>query len=91
MGAFNRRLEPKELNGMPLEGVIALVLSLVFGSLTLVAPGITKLIFGLLLTASLLSAVFAFAFRSQLPFLFIIFLGRIVEPHRVSSETRTRL
>jgi hypothetical protein len=91
MGAFNRRLEPKELNGMPLEGVIALVLSLVFCSLTLVAPGMAKIIPGILLIGSLLSAVVAFAFRAQLPFLYVIFLGRIVEPHRVTSETRTRL
>jgi len=91
MGAFNRRLEPKELNGMPLEGVVALVLSLVFGTLTLIAPGMTKVIPVILLTGSLLSAIVAFAFRAQLPFLFIILLGRIVEPRRVTSETRTRL
>ena len=91
MGAFNRRLEPKEINGMPLEGVIALVMALIFGSLTLVAPGVTKIIPGLLFAGSLIFAVIAFAFRTQLPFLFVIFQGRFVEPRRVTSETRTKL
>jgi hypothetical protein len=91
MGAFNRRLEPKEINGMPIEGVGALVLSLVFGTLTLIVPTIAKLIFGLLLICSLVAAVVAFSFRAQLPFLFIMFQGRIIEPNRVTSEMRTRL
>ena len=91
MGAYNRRFEPKEISGMPLEGVVALVLSLIFFTLTLIAPGIVKIIPGLLLLCALAAAVIAFAFRAQLPFLLVIFLGRIIEPRRVTSETRSRL
>jgi hypothetical protein len=91
MGAFNRRLEPKEINGMPLEGVVALVLSLIFFSLTLILPGLARIIPGLLLAGSLTAAIIAFAFRAELPFLIVIIQGRLFEPRRVTSETRTRL
>lgn len=91
MGAFNRRLEPKEINGMPFEGVVALVLALVFGTFTLIAPGITKIIPGIFFIISIAAAVIVFAFRSQLPFLIVIIQGRIIEPRRVTSETKTLL
>lgn len=91
MGAFNRRLEPKEINGMPLEGAVSLVLSLVFVSLTLILPGAAKIIPGILLAGSIVSAVISFVFRAELPFLIVIIQGRLFEPGRVTSETRTRL
>lgn len=76
---------------MPLEGVVALVLALIFFSLTLIAPGIAKFIPGLLLAGSIIAAIIAFAFRAELPFLVVILQGRFIEPRRVTSETRSRL
>ncbi len=76
---------------MPLEGMAALVMALIFLSLTLIAPGIAKIIPGLLLTGSIIAAIIAFAFRAELPFLVVILQGRFIEPRRVTSETRTRL
>lgn len=76
---------------MPLEGVVALVLALIFVTLTLIASGIAKFIPGLLLTGSVIAAIIAFAFRAELPFLVVILQGRFIEPRRVTSETRSRL
>jgi hypothetical protein len=91
MGAFNRRLEPKEINGMPLEGVVSLVLSLIFGALAMIIPGVARIVPLLLLAGSLFAAVVSFAFRAELPFLSVIIQGRLFEPGRVTSETRSRL
>ena len=89
MSAFNRRLEPKEIAGMPIAGAVGLVMALIFISIILITPGIFKIIPGLLMIISLVVAAFAFRFRAQLPFLFVIFQGRFVEPGRVTTETRT--
>jgi len=91
MKAFNRRLEPKEISGMPLEGAVCLVLSLILLTITLITPGLFRILPGLLLVASLTGAVISFVFRAKLPFLIVIFQGRFLERGRVTTETRTRL
>lgn len=90
MRAFNRRLEPKELAGMPLVAAICLVLSLISVAIIFVVPGVFKVIPVFFLVASLVAAVCAFIFREQLPFLLVIYLGRFVEKGRVSTESRTK-
>ena len=75
---------------MPVSGVVCLVLALLFVCLTIIAPGLSKIIPGGLLIASLVGAVVSFVFRDELPFLFVILRGRI-EKGRVTTETRSRL
>lgn len=90
MSAFNRRLEPKEMAGMPVEAVVSLVVSLVFGTLTMIAPGMVKIIPGLLCLTGIVATVFVFKFKNELQFVQVIILGKYIEPRRVTSETRTK-
>ena len=44
MGAFNRRLQPKEFGGMPLVAVLGLLGVLIFGVLSLLLPAVLLLL-----------------------------------------------
>ena len=90
MGAYNRRLEPKQMAGMPVEGVVSLVLALVFGTMTLIAPGIVRLVLGILFTLAIIASIIIFMNRKELQFLTVIIQSKFFEKNRVSSETRTR-
>ncbi len=76
---------------MPLEGAMALVLAVILFTLTVTLPWFLKIVTGTLLAISLFAAFFAFLYRAQIPFLWVIYLGRYVEPGRVPSECKTRL
>lgn len=75
---------------MPVEGVASLVLALVFGMLTMIAPGMIKVLPGIFFTLAIISSVVIFNFRKELPFLTVIIQSKYFEKNRVSSETRTR-
>lgn len=89
MSAFNRRLQPKEVFGIPLIAALGLTVALVFFVLSLLLPLVIKLFTIPLALAGLSVAVAAFYMGDDLQFLNVIRLGKIVENNRVSSETRT--
>lgn len=89
MSAFNRRLQPKEVFGIPLIAALGLTVALVFFVLSLLLPLVLKLFTIPLALAGALVAVAAFYMGDDLQFLNVIRLGKIVENNRVSSETRT--
>lgn len=87
MGAFNRRLAPKELFGLPLLAVAGLVVALAFGLLALLLSVVfLKLLALLLALAGLLIAVFGFWLGADLPLRAVLWAA-FQERHRVTSGT----
>lgn len=74
---------------MPVEAVVSLVMALVFGTLTMIAPGYVKILPGLLLMISVIATFLIFKFKNDLQMIQVIILGKYIEPRRVTSETRT--
>jgi hypothetical protein len=89
MAAFNRRLQPKEIFGIPIIAAIGLTVFLVFFVLTLMLPWTVKFFTFLVAIVSFFVAVRAFIMGDELQFLNVMRLGRLVENNCVTSETRT--
>lgn len=90
MGAYNRRLQPKELFGLPLVVVAGAIGALVCLLFTLMLPGILKLLAGLGLLLSLAVAGAAGWLGDSWPLRRIMLLA-LQERGRVTAETRTDL
>lgn len=86
MSAFNARLKPKEIFGMPMVAAIGLGVALIFGVLSLLLPLALKLFSIPLMVAGLAFAGLAFFLGDELQWLRVIWLGRIVENKRITSE-----
>jgi hypothetical protein len=89
MSAFNRRLQPKEVFGLPLIAALGVTLALICFVLSLLVPLVLKFITIPLALAGVIVAGIAFYMGDDLQFLNIIRLGRFVEKNCVTSETRT--
>jgi hypothetical protein len=90
MSAFNRRLQPKEIFGMPFLAAVGGVFFLVFGVLALLLPLALKILTVPLAIGGAVMAVIAIFFGDDLPFLPLMWRGRFLEAKRVTSETWTR-
>ena len=90
MRAFNRRLQGKEIFGLPVVGAIGLVATLIFAVFSLLLPFSLKLIVVPLAILSGVIAFLGFYLGEDLPFLPVMILGRYVERRRVTSETGTK-
>jgi hypothetical protein len=90
MSAFNRRLQPKEVFGMPLVAALGLTVALICFVLSLLVP-LALMFFTIPLTlAGAIVAGLAFYMGDDLQFLNVMRLGRFIENNRVTSETRTK-
>jgi len=89
MSAFNKRLQPKEIFGVPMWAAIACLIALIFGVLSLIIPFIVKLVTIPVAVGALLVAAVAFWFGEDIPFVPLMLRGRFYEVKRVTSETRT--
>ena len=89
MPAFNRRLQPKEVFGIPLVAALGLTVALIGFVLSLLVPLVIKLFTIPITLVGAVVAAAAFFMGDDLQFLNIIRLGRFVEKNRVTSETRT--
>jgi uncharacterized membrane-anchored protein YitT (DUF2179 family) len=90
MSAFNRRLQPKEVFGMPLVAALGLTVALICFVLSLLVPLALKFFTIPLTLAGAIVAGLAFYMGDDLQFLNVMRLGRFVENNRVTSETRTK-
>lgn len=73
MSAFNARLSPKEILGLPALSVMAAVILLASGMFSLLAPVmILKLLSALIALCSLITLIFALALGDKLVFLPVI-------------------
>ena len=90
MRAFNRRLQGKEIFGMPVVGAIGLVASLIFVVFSLLMPWALKLFTIPLALISGLVTFLGFYFGDDLPFLPVMILGRFTERRRITSESGTK-
>ena len=86
MPAFNSRLKPKEIFGMPMAAAIGLGVALIFGVLSLLLPLVLKFITLPLMLIGLVIAGFAFYMGDELQWFDVMRLGRFVENHRITSE-----
>ena len=89
MPAFNCRLQPKEIFGIPLVAALGLSVALIFFVLSLLLPLVLKLFTIPLALDGAVVAGAAFWMGDDLQFLNVMRLGRFVENNRVTSETRT--
>lgn len=85
MPAFNARLRPKEIFGMPLIAALGLGLALIFGVLSLMLPAVALLLTLPAALAGLLFAAAGFFWGEELPWLPVMRLSR-VENNRITSE-----
>jgi len=89
MSAYNARLQPKEIFGLPLYAVGAVTVLLPMIALAVLVPVfLLKLLFGMLALASLVAAVFFLVVGNELPFLRLVWLARH-EDRSVTAETWT--
>lgn len=86
MPAFNARLKPKEIFGMPLVAALGMGVALIFGVLSMLLPWMGKFITLPLMAGGLVFAALAFFLGDELQWLSVIRLGRFVENKRVTSE-----
>jgi glucan phosphoethanolaminetransferase (alkaline phosphatase superfamily) len=86
MSAFNSRLKPKEIFGMPMAAALGMGLALIFGVLSLLLPLALKLFTLPLMLVGLVVAGFAFYMGDELQWFDVMRLGRFVENNRVTSE-----
>jgi hypothetical protein len=86
MPAFNARLKPKEIFGMPMIAALGLGVALIFGVLSLLLPLFLKFFTIPLACGGVGAAAFAFYFGDELQWLDVMRLGRFVENNRVTSE-----
>lgn len=85
MPAFNARLKPKEVFGMPMMAAFGLVVALICGVLSLMLPWVLKLFTVPLALAGGVAAGVAFWQGDELPWLGVKRLSAI-ENNRVTSE-----
>lgn len=85
MSAFNRRLQPKEIGGMPLYAVLGLLGALIFGVVSLLLPTFFLLITLPLFLGCLGIAVASFWIGDELPFLPVMLASRR-ERHATTRE-----
>lgn len=85
MSAFNRRLQPKEMFGMPLTAVLGLVGALIFGVLALLLPALSLLLTIPLLLLCVGITVASFWLGDELPFLPVMLASRR-ERHATTRE-----
>ena len=90
MRAFNRRLQGKEIFGMPVAGAIGLVATLIFVVFSLLMPLALKFFTIPLALASGLVTFLGFYLGDDLPFLPVMILGRFTERRRITSESGTK-
>jgi hypothetical protein len=86
MSAFNSRLKPKEIFGMPMAAALGLGVALIFGVLSLLLPLGLKFFTLPLMLIGLVIAGFAFYMGDELQWFDVMRLGRFVENNRVTSE-----
>lgn len=86
MPAFNSRLKPKEIFGMPMAAALGLGIALVFGVLSMMLPWVLKLLTLPVTLAGLLLAGFSFFMGDEIQWFDVMRLGRFVENNRVTSE-----
>ena len=86
MPAFNSRLKPKEIFGMPMAAALGLGVALIFGVLSLLLPLVLKFFTLPLMLIGLVIAGFAFYMGDELQWFDVMRLGRFVENNRVTSE-----
>jgi hypothetical protein len=90
MYAFNRRLQGKEIFGMPVVGAVGLLATLIFAVFSLLMPWGLKLFTIPLAVIGGLVAFLGFYLGEDLPFLPVMILGRITERRRITSESGTK-
>jgi hypothetical protein len=90
MPAFNARLKPKEIFGMPFAAAIGLAVALIFFVLTLMLPLILKFVTVPVMLAGLAVAATAFYLGDELQWFGVMRLGRFVENRRITSELGQR-
>ena len=86
MSAFNARLRPKEIFGMPMAAAIGLAFALVFAVLSMLVPVFLKFITVPIMVSGLVVSALAFFYGEELQWLPVMWLGRVVEPNRLASE-----
>ena len=86
MPAFNSRLKPKEIFGMPMAAALGLGVALIFGVLSLLLPLVLKFFTLPLMLIGLVIAGFTFYMGDELQWFDVMRLGRFVENHRITSE-----
>jgi len=86
MGAFNSRLKPKEIWGMPMAAAIGLVVLLIFTVLSLMLPWWLKVFTVPVAIGALMVAAVTLFFGDGVQWLGVQRLGLRVENRRVSSE-----
>lgn len=89
MGAFNRRLQSKEIFGLPMVSMIGIVGVLAFGLLTLMLPWVLKIITGALLLICAGLIVIGLWLGEDLPLRGVMWAARL-ERGRVTAETWTK-
>lgn len=89
MSAFNRRLQPKEIFGIPMIAALGITVALIFFVLSLLLPFALKFFTVPIFLGGLIVSAAAFYWGDELQFLNVMRLGRFVENNRVTSETRT--
>ncbi len=86
MSAFNARLKPKEIFGMPFAAAIGLAVSLIFFVLSLMLPLVLKFVTIPVTLAGLVVAAASFYLGDELQWFGVMRLGRFVENKRTTSE-----
>jgi hypothetical protein len=86
VSAFNSRLKPKELWGLPLPAALGLVAALVFGVLSMLLPLVIKIITIPCMIFGLIAAVAALVLGDDIQWVGVKHAGIKVENGRVSSE-----
>lgn len=90
MSAFNARLRPKEIFGLPLYAVGAAAMMLPAWVMAVLIPVLgLKILFGLMGAVLLVLSIFMLTVGHDLPFLRMNWLSRI-ENHAVTAETWTQ-
>lgn len=86
MPAFNSRLKPKEMFGMPIAAAIGLGLALIFGVLSLMLPWVLKVITLPLMLGGFFIAGLAFFMGDELQWFGVMYQGKFIENNRITSE-----
>lgn len=86
MPAFNARLQPKEIIGMPMPGAIGLAASTALTLFTMIVPGAWKAIPGLFLLCAATYTVFVFWKGERLAWVWIE-LKSVGEVNCITSES----
>ena len=77
MPAYNARLRPKELFGLPLWGVVCALVTLVFGFMALIIPVlVVKIILGLFAAVALVVMFVLFALGEDVAFMRVRWLAK---------------